>query len=109
MSLSPRVLWRFYRESLLKFGRILVMNTQAKTISFLQYNRKLLLEQYHVSKIALFGSFLFFLFTINIYASSLPKLQMNIYMTKIRQFTHQIISILFQLHIIFCAFGKLMI
>jgi WD40 repeat protein len=79
MSLSPRVLWRFYRESLLKFGRILVMNTQAKTISFLQYNRKLLLEQYHVSKIALFGSFLFFLFTINIYASSLPNLQMNIH------------------------------
>lgn len=33
------------------------MNTQAEIISFLQYNRKLLQEQYHVTKIGLFGSF----------------------------------------------------
>lgn len=33
------------------------MNTQAEIITFLQRHRTLLSEQYHVSKIALFGSF----------------------------------------------------
>ncbi len=33
------------------------MNTQNEIINFLQNNRKLLLEKYHVTKIGLFGSF----------------------------------------------------
>lgn len=33
------------------------MNTQAEIITFLQNNRKLLADRYHVTKIALFGSF----------------------------------------------------
>ncbi|MFA5426706.1 MAG: nucleotidyltransferase family protein [Sulfurimonas sp.] len=33
------------------------MNTQYKIINFLQNNRNLLLEKYHVTKIGLFGSF----------------------------------------------------
>lgn len=57
MLLSPQGLSLFYREILLKFDRILAMNTQAEIISFLQHNRKFLSDHYHVSKIALFGSF----------------------------------------------------
>ncbi|MDD5161148.1 MAG: nucleotidyltransferase family protein [Sulfuricurvum sp.] len=33
------------------------MNTQNEIVEFLQNNRKLLLERYHVTKIGLFGSF----------------------------------------------------
>lgn len=33
------------------------MNTQYEIVDFLQNNRKLLLEKYHVTKIGLFGSF----------------------------------------------------
>ena len=37
--------------------KILSMNTQSEILSFLRNNRKLLADHYHVSKIALFGSF----------------------------------------------------
>ncbi|MDP2079156.1 MAG: nucleotidyltransferase family protein [Sulfuricurvum sp.] len=40
-----------------EYARIRIMNTQSEIIDFLQNNRKLLLEKYHVTKIGIFGSF----------------------------------------------------
>lgn len=40
-----------------EYARIHSMNTQNEIVEFLQNNRKLLLERYHVTKIGLFGSF----------------------------------------------------
>ena len=40
-----------------EYDKIVLMNTQNEIINFLQNNRKLLLEKYHVTKIGLFGSF----------------------------------------------------
>jgi|FLOH01.1.fsa_nt_gi uncharacterized protein len=44
-------------KKLYEYDRIHSMNTQNEIINFLQNNRKLLLEKYHVTKIGLFGSF----------------------------------------------------
>ncbi|MFA5215586.1 nucleotidyltransferase family protein [Sulfuricurvum sp.] len=59
-----RLLWGYWgntksrlEQIFYEYARIHAMNTQYEIVDFLQNNRKLLLEKYHVTKIGLFGSF----------------------------------------------------